>query len=195
MTQETTRGSEPKILVSSDPQRQLLEQIEDLKRKLEGKDRKIAYLENLLSERLEITKKSYEDLKPYFEGMKAKLMDLFFEDHLRRYTYEEIIEKFRARYPTIPTTHLPRRLKEMVQEQKLVSFYDQERGRVVFHLKLFPDTRRQDNSIGSMANLNNSDVEKRLGEMSSEPCQNSDSHKKSSSESCCDPEGRERKEG
>ena len=131
--------NESKILVSSDPQRQLREQIEDLKRKLESKDRKIAYLTSFLSERLETTKSNYEKLKPYFDGMKNKLMDLFFEDHLRRYTYEEIIEKFRARYPTIPTTHLPRRLKEMVQQQKLVSFYDQERGRVVFHLKLFPD--------------------------------------------------------
>jgi hypothetical protein len=77
-------------------------------------------------------------MQPYFDSMKAKVMDLFFEDYFQRLTYDEILEKFKARHPQISLTNLPRRIKELVAEQRLVSAYDQGRGRVIFHLKLLP---------------------------------------------------------
>jgi len=133
---ETTSESEAEAVVSSDPTRQ--QEIEDLRRRLEAKDRKIAYLESFLNQKLETTRKNYQDLKPYFDSQKDKIMQLFFKNFPCRLDYDQIIELFQKKHPQIPVTNLPRRIKEMVQEQRLVSSYDQERGKVIFHLKLFP---------------------------------------------------------
>jgi hypothetical protein len=166
MEQETTRGSEPKaVVVSSDPQRQLLEQIEDLKRKLEGKDRRIVYLESFLNQKLETTKSNYEKLRPYFDSVKAKVMELFFAKFPCRLDYDEIIELFRERHPEISVAHLPRRIKEMCREGRLCSSYDEGRKKTVFYLKLFPDIDDRKNQHGSMANLKSPDTQKSLGEL------------------------------
>jgi hypothetical protein len=135
-------------------------ELEDLRRKNKALEKRIKFLESFLVQKFEVTKKNYEDLKPYFEGQKNMVMQLFFEDHLQRLTYEEVLEKFRARHPQVSIVHLPRRLKEMVQEQRLVSCFDQERGRVVFHLKLFP----LDDKVNGESVKNSEEDNKNLGE-------------------------------
>jgi hypothetical protein len=137
MMQETTgEESESKAVVSSDPTRQ--QEIEDLKRRLEAQDRRIKFLESLLAERFEVIKKNYTDLQPYFNSMKDKIMQLFFEDYFQRLTYEEIIELFQKKHPRISVSNLPRRVKELCEEKRLISCYDQERKRTIFHLRLMP---------------------------------------------------------
>jgi Mg/Co/Ni transporter MgtE len=150
MEQETTRGSEPKGVVVSSSEEQ---ELEDLRAKCKAQERRIEFLESFLTQRLETTKSNYDKLKPYFESQKAKVMELFFAKFPCRLDYDQIIEQFRARHPQIPVTNLPRRVKELVSEQRLVSSYDQERKKVVFRLQVFPDTDDRKNQHDSMANL------------------------------------------
>ena len=186
--------NESKILVSSDPQRQLLEQIEDLKRRLEGKDRRIAYLETFLTQRLETTKSNYEKLKPYFDSQKEKIMQVFFAKFPCRLDYDQIIESFRARHPEISIAHLPRRIKEMCQEGRLCRSYDEERKKVVFHLDLFPDDRK--NQHAETTNQKSPEPQRNLGELSEHESsrQNSELLKNQTTQLLRDPEERKRQE-
>jgi DNA repair exonuclease SbcCD ATPase subunit len=124
----------------------LLDELQDLRQRNKALEKKVRYLERLLSERFEKTRTDYEKLKPYFDSMKSKVMDIFFDNFPARLNYDQLIELFRARHPQISTAHLPRRIKEMCQEGRLSRSYDEETGKVVFHLKLMPidDTKKRE---------------------------------------------------
>jgi len=116
-------------------------EVQDLKRKIEAQEKRIAELEALLSVRFEKTKTDYQRLKPFFDSQKNRVMQLFYDNFPCRLSYDQIVELYRQRHPQGSTVHLARRIKEMVQEKRLVSSYDPQTKRVVFHLCLFPDDK------------------------------------------------------
>lgn len=123
----------------------LPDQIEDLRLRLEAKEKTIRYLrgritflEWRLSQRLEITVNDYAKLSPYLEKMKGQIMKIFLElSPDQGLNYEEIMTEFRNRYPDFQTKNVPRRVRELVNEGKLwVSIDPDRKARVYLKLKI-----------------------------------------------------------
>jgi len=117
----------------------LLEELQEKRARIKALRRKVEFLETRLEQRFEETKKDFKKLQPYFENMRSKILQIFMElPPTTGLSHKEIIEEFRAKYPTINTAHIPRRVCELVSdEQKLWSKKD-EKGTVRFYLKLKP---------------------------------------------------------
>ena len=117
----------------------LLEELQEKRARIKALRRKVEFLETRLEQRFEETKKDFKKLQPYFENMRSKILQIFMElPPTTGLSHKEIIEEFRAKYPTINTAHIPRRVCELVSdEQKLWSKKD-EKGTVRFYFKLKP---------------------------------------------------------
>lgn len=139
MEQETTRESESKAVMSSDPTRQ--QEIEDLNRKVEAQNQRIKFLESFLTKKLEKTKIDYERLRVYFEGQKNWIMQIFFSDFPCRLSAEDVTDRFIARHQGVNVSNLSRRLYELCEDGRLCRSYDEAKGKVVFYLNLFPDDK------------------------------------------------------
>ena len=185
--QETTREeSEPKAVMSSDQQ-----ELQDLRAKCEAQQRRLKFLESFLSQKLETTKSDYERLKPYFDGLKNWIMEIFFDDFPSRLSAEDVTEKFIAKHPRVNVSNLQRRIYELHDDGRLCRSYDEVRKRVVFYLCLFPDDKASGKGSKSQEHNN-----KNLGEShESNLHQNSEvSQRQQSSKSFYDSKERERQE-
>lgn len=132
MAEQATASSDTKAL---------LEVISDLTARNKALEKNKEFLENILHERVEITRKrSYAERKGYFDNMRDKVFSVFLENGeyaaTHGFTHEEIVEEFAKKYPAIPTTNIPRRVRELVEEKKIWSALDPETGKAVFRLKL-----------------------------------------------------------
>jgi len=189
--EQPQQSSEPKAVVVSSSEEQ---ELEDLRAKCKAQQKRIEFLESFLSQKLEATRRSYAEMKPYFDSQKEKIMNLFFNCFPARLSYDDIIQKFRRKYPMISTAHLPRRIKEMCQEGRLCRSYDEERKKVVFHLDLFPDDR--ENQHAETTNQKSPEPQRNLGELSEHESsrQNSELLKNQTTQLLRDPEERKRQE-
>lgn len=125
-----------------DPQ-SLLDQLKDLRLRLEAKERRIdflsgriIFLERRLFQRRQKTLSFYERAKPNIETMKSQIMGIFIEmPEDKGVSHKEIVEEFSRRFPKVSTKNVPRRVCELREEGKLWSCQD-EAGTVRFYLKL-----------------------------------------------------------
>lgn len=116
----------------------LLSLVEDLRQQNAALRRKVEHLEERLEQRFEVTVKNYQKLLPYLENMRAKVLQIFFElPPASGLTHEEIQEEFKAKFPMLNVTNIPRRTYELVEQRKLYS--RQEEGRTKYYLRLLPD--------------------------------------------------------
>ena len=100
-------------------------------------EKRIEFLTWRLEQRERATKKDFEALKPYFESIKVKILAIFQEEIpvTTGLTHLEIQTIFAEKYPLIKTTDLSRRVRELVSENRLWRF-DDENGTARFYLTL-----------------------------------------------------------
>ena len=138
--QTTIQKKQPRA-VQSDPSKLIdfiynqQKEIEDLKNRLGAKDRRIAYLETILNQRVKRTTNMYEKLKPCFESMKGKILKIFLDSPAYGFSYNEIYQEFHQRYPAMPLQNLNRRIRELTRGGFLWSSPDQY-DKIRFYLRL-----------------------------------------------------------
>jgi len=128
-------------------------ELEDLRARNKALEKKVQFFESLLSQKLEATRRSYAEMKPYFDSQKKQIMELFFENFPQRLSHQDIIDQFSARYPAVSTANLGRRVRELCEDKRLCSYYDQGRELTVFFLKLLPEGDDRKNQHGDTASL------------------------------------------
>ena len=119
----------------------LLELVSSLSAENKALRTRVSFLESVLHERVEVTKKKgYQELKHFFDSQRAKVFQIFLDDAefaaTSGFAHEEIIREFTKKYPAIPTTNIPRRVRELVEQKRLWAAIDRASGKVVFRLKL-----------------------------------------------------------
>lgn len=115
----------------------LLAQRDDDKARIQTLRLRIAFLEQRLEQRSEKTKKDLKKLMPYFKTMRKKIMKIFVDMPTSvGLTHQEIIEEFRSRFPKVNTAHVPRRVCELVSDERKLWSKTDEKGKVRFYLRL-----------------------------------------------------------
>jgi hypothetical protein len=118
----------------------VLDELSDLRARNRALETKVKFLEERLQQRYERTVKNYQELLPRIESIRAKVLQIFLEfPPATGLCHFEIAEEFKLRFPMIKTVDLPRRTRELCQQNKLYS-RSEEDGRTKFYLKLLPDT-------------------------------------------------------
>jgi len=114
-----------------------IDELQDLQAKITALKRRIQFLEWRLKQREETTRKDFALLKPYFESMRQKIMEIFYEEIpvTQGLSHPEIQEFYAKRHPGSSTTDCPRRVRELVDQDKLWRFDDRD-GTARFYLKL-----------------------------------------------------------
>jgi len=120
-----------------------LSELEDLRARNKALQRKIAFLEDRLSQRQVETQKDYERLKPYFDSIKDKIMQIFLNDVpvTDGLSHGELQQRFSEKYPDVSITDLPRRVRELVNDDRLWRAEDPD-GMAKFFLKLKGETKK-----------------------------------------------------
>lgn len=77
----------------------------------------------------------YREQKKHFQGMKDKILGIYFEDVTKGYSHKELANKFSSRYPMISVVNLQRRTCELAEENWLWKDYGSDKT-VRFYLKL-----------------------------------------------------------
>jgi hypothetical protein len=113
--------------------------INDLIMQRETWKKKAEFYEARLQQRYEKTIHDYQKILPYLEHMRQKVLKIFMDlPPAVGWTHEEIQERFKEEYPMLCITNVPRRVRELVEQNKLWSQKD-EKGDVRFYLKLKDD--------------------------------------------------------
>jgi hypothetical protein len=92
------------------------------------------FLRMRLEQRVRATVKDYAMLRQHLDIMKDKVLSIFVDNPTAGLSHPDIAEAFRERYPSIHSVDLPRRTRELCEEQKLWS--REEDGQAKFYLKL-----------------------------------------------------------
>jgi hypothetical protein len=145
--EQTTASSDTKALLKIIGDQN--EVISDQNARIKALEKKKEFLESVLHERFEATKKRrYDELKGYFSSVRDKVFSVFLENGeyaaTHGFTHEEIVAEFGKKYPAIPTTNIPRRVRELVEEKKIWAAPDPETGKAVFRLKLEKQRKKSD---------------------------------------------------
>lgn len=132
--QTTKAAHDQPIVVSSTPSN-LEKELVDLWRENAALHHRITFLEQRLQQRSTATIKDYQKLRKYFDVMKGRILDIFVDLPITMgLSHPEISEAFRERYPAIHSVDLPRRVRELVQDNLLWS--REEDGVAKFYLRL-----------------------------------------------------------
>ncbi len=110
--------------------------VADYRARNEALERRVRFLEWRLEQRAEVSRRDFESLKPYFEGIKVKILSIFMDLPVTSgLSTNELEGEFRSRFPGVSTVHLYRRARELCSEGKLWSCPDAA-GSVRFYLRL-----------------------------------------------------------
>ena len=114
--------------------------INDYRSRNEALQRRVKFLEKRLEQRFIITKSDYEQLQPYFERIKNKIINLFLNlPPSMGLSTKELQEEYQRLHPRESTAHLYRRARQLCDEGLLWSCPDEENPHHVrFYLKLKP---------------------------------------------------------
>jgi hypothetical protein len=114
----------------------LLGIINDQKKQLEAKDKRIQFLESRLAQRIVKTQNLYQQRKTHFSDMQDRAYQIFLDFPEIGFTYEELVEEWNARYPSISPVNLPRRVRELAEQSLLWDAFDPETRKVYHYLRL-----------------------------------------------------------
>ena len=116
--------------------------INDYRSRNEALQRRVKFLEKRLEQRFIITKSDYEQLQPYFERIKNKIINLFLNlPPSMGLSTKGLQEEYQRLYPRESTAHLYRRARQLCDDGILWSCPDEENEKKVrFYLKLKPLT-------------------------------------------------------
>lgn len=154
MEQQTTRDSLPAVSGSPDQSLgALLSLIEDLRKQVLAKQRRIDFLEHVLAQRIELTENRYSEKRKCFDRVCDMVYQVFLRNPARGFSYDEFDQEFRVHFPNVPTGHLGRRLRDLRDQERLWSDVDPETREVRFWLRLQDDTEIEH---GERANLKRS---------------------------------------
>ncbi len=132
--------SQPVVLSSSKSEPSLMAELEDLRKQLSAKEKRIAFLEHILRQRTELTENKYAEKKKYFDNVCDLVYRVFLKHPDRHFTYNEFCEIFPDFYPNVPIAHIPRRIRDLRDAGHLWSDVDPETKEVRFWLKLEEST-------------------------------------------------------
>jgi site-specific DNA-adenine methylase len=129
--QQTTRqiGNETEL-------KGLLDIIADQRKQLEMKQKYIEQLEFRLEQRTEVTKNLYQQRKAHFSDMQDRVYRIFLDYPKIAFCYEELIEEWKAKYPNVSPVNVPRRTRELAEQDLLWSAMDPESHKVYHYLRL-----------------------------------------------------------
>jgi hypothetical protein len=116
----------------------LLETLRDLRGQNEALKKRVAFLEMILEQRVELTQSTYRERKDHFNQMQELVFKLFLQAPGQPFSYVEIQEEWRRAYPHMASSavNVPRRVRELVQLRKLWQNIDKSDGLARFWLKL-----------------------------------------------------------
>lgn len=124
------------LKLSSESVEQILQ---EYRARNEALQRRVKFLEMRLEQRFVVTKNDYEQLKPYFERIKTKIINIFLDlPPSVGLTTNELQEEYQRLHPRESTAHLYRRARQLCDDGLLWSCPDENKKNVRFYLKLKP---------------------------------------------------------
>jgi len=98
----------------------LVDQLKQKDALVAAQKRRIEFLESRLAQRSEETHKDFQKLQPYIESMQRRILEMYHSLPAERgLTMPEVQKEFSLRFPNIPATHVPRRVYELIDQEKL----------------------------------------------------------------------------
>ena len=98
--------------------------------------KRIEHLEFRLAQRTQKTQNLYQERKARFSDMQDRVYQIFLESPDVAWSYEDLQQEWESRYSKISSVNVPRRVKELTEQDLLWSVMDPESRKVFHYLKL-----------------------------------------------------------
>ena len=98
--------------------------------------RRVGFLESRLEQRIQLTQNLYQKRREHFNRMQDLAYRIFKDNPKSPFSYEELCEEWKRRYPNISSVNVPRRVKELTQRHLLWRVDDPETHKVYHYLRL-----------------------------------------------------------
>lgn len=114
----------------------LLDELQEIRAEREALKKRVRWLEMRLEQRIEKTVNHYQERRSRLDRMQNMALQLFIENPNIPFTYEELVEEWKVKYPDVSCINLPRRIRELAEQNLVWRVEDPETKKALHYLKL-----------------------------------------------------------